>query len=244
MRYLLCACLLACVSCASRETPPADTVPFDQRLALLAALQNSGQYDAMRSHFTKNALIQSPVTTQPAGVDRFLRALKAEPFNISFSDTETIYAFPGRAMTRTTVKAVSPGRFSVNERVTMEWRMEDDYWRIARIAYADWPAIVGVWKRSGLRDEGSIEWRIMPGGTYVVYTAEDYSAPAFKGRYTLEGNKIYLADTSAWDAKQFQRGQGSYIFVRTPTGVTFRKVDEENTWRAERFEGAWMASYY
>jgi len=245
MRYLLCVGVLALVSCASRETPaPADNTPFDQRLAQFASLQNSGQYDALRSHFTKTALIQSPVTSNLASPERYLRALAAEPFTLSFGKTETIYAFPGRAMTHSQVTASAPRRFNLNERVAVDWRLEDGYWRIARITYANWPPIIGTWKRSGLRQEGSIELRILPGGTYVVYTAEDYSAPAFRGQYRLEGNKIFLADTSAWEAKQFQSGEGSYIFLRTPTGVTFRKVDEANTWRAERFEGAWNASYY
>jgi hypothetical protein len=240
MRSLSLLFALAVVSCASREIPPpTDSTPLDQRLAQFATLQNSGQYDALRSHFTKDAVIQSPITPQSADVDGYLRALAAEPYSVSFSDTEVVYAFPGRAMTRSQVKASAPGRFNLTERVTVDWRLEDEYWRIARIKYAGWPAIIGTWKRAGLRNEGSIELRVLPGDRYVVYVAEDHSEPAFQGHYRLEGNKIHLADSSAWNAKTFQRGEGSYLFVRTPTGMSFQKVNEANTWRAERFEGAW-----
>lgn len=243
MRYFVLSLSLFLAACAHEPKPVADNTPFDQRLAQFASLQNSGNYEALRSHFTKTASIQSPLTPQGTSADRYLRALAAEPYTLTFNNTETVYSFPGRAMTQSEAVATSPGRFSIRERVTVDWRLEDDYWRIARIIYGNWPAIIGTWKRSGLKNEGSIELRVMPGGTYVVYTAEDYSAPAFRGQYRLEGNKITFGDTSAWEAKQFQRGEGSYIFVRTPTGLTFRKVDEENTWRNERYEGVWSAGF-
>ena len=36
--------------------------------------------------------------------------------------------------------------------------------------------------------------------------------------------------------------EGSYLFVRTATGMDLRKIQDENAWRAERFEGLWSAS--
>jgi len=234
------------LSCASRSpasgaADPGDNLPFDQRLARLAALNNARQYDAMASHFTKDALVQSPVTPRGANVTQFLRAAAADPFDLAFSQTENVYSFPERATTRSDATVSAPGKFNLKERVTVDWRREDGYWRIARLIFADWPAILGTWRRGGLRDDGSLELRILPGGTYVVYLAENYAAPEYRGRYTLEGNKITFVDTSANDPKNFQSGEGSYLFIRTPTGVTFRKVDEQNTWRAERYEGAWAA---
>ena len=243
MRYLFLASVLALAACAHKaELPPREFIPFGERLANFAALQNSGRFEQLRTHFTKTATIQSPVTPQLADVDRYLRALTAEPYTLAIRQTEVVYSFPGRAMTQSDVVASAPARFNLQERLMVEWRLEDGHWRIARIAYADWPAIIGTWRRSGLKNEGSLELRVMPGGGYAVYTAEDYSAPAFRGRYRLEGNKITLADTSAFEARQFQSGEGSYIFVRSPTGITFRKAGDENTWRTERFDGAWTAA--
>ncbi|MFZ4683295.1 MAG: hypothetical protein ACOYMS_12390 [Terrimicrobiaceae bacterium] len=235
--------LAGLTACAHRNEPVVgEFIPFGERLAAFVSLQNSGRFDQLRTHFTRTATIQSPVTPQGAGVDLYLRALAAEPYTLTVKSTEVVYSFPNRAMTQSQVVASAPARFNLQERLTVEWRMEDGHWRIARMFYTDWPAIVGTWRRSGLKNEGSIELRVMPGGTYVVYTAEDYSAPAFRGRYRLDSNKITFADTSAYEAKQFQGGDGSYIFLRTPTGVTFRKVDDENPWRTERYDGAWSSA--
>lgn len=244
MRKLLSLVLLgALASCAHRNdvAPAGDQVPFDQRLAQFAQFHNSRQAEAIRSFFTKDATIQSPVTPRGASVSQFLTALAAEPYSISFAGTETIYSLPGKAVTRSSGTASAPGRFQLKETVTVDWRMEEGYWRIARLRFTEWPSIVGVWRRSGLSREGSIELRIEPGGTYVIYTADDYSAPAFRGRYRLEGNKITLSDTGSNDPRAFQPGEGSYMFVRSGPGVTLRKVEDQNTWRAERFDGFWSA---
>jgi len=244
MRSFFLAAVLALTSCVHQpESSPTDQAPLDQHLAQFASLQNSGQWEALRTHFTKDATIQSPVTPQRSKVDRYLRAVAAEPYSVNFSGTETIYAFPGRAMTRSDAVLSAPGRFNLKEKVKVEWRLEDGYWRISRMAFSDWPAIVGTWKRSGLKQEGSIELRILPGGSYVIYTAEDYSAPAFRGRYRLEGNKITMADSSAFEASLFSAGEGSYLFMRTATGINFRKVEDANAWRTERFEGNWTSAY-
>lgn len=233
------------ISCASQEVAAPgsgdDNLPFDQRLASLAALNNARQYDALASHFTKDATVQSPVTPRGTSIAQFLRAAAAEPFDLSFSQTEIVYSFPDRATTRSEATVSAPAKFNLKERVTVDWRREDGYWRISRLIFPDWPSILGTWRRGGLRNEGSLELRILPGGTYIVYIAEDYSVAEYRGIYTLEGNKITFADTSSNDPRNFQSGPGSYIFQRNATGLTFRKVDEENTWRAERYEGAWTA---
>ena len=242
MRFFLSLCLAILAGCGQRELlPPPDNTPLDRRLTNFADLQNQGDWDALPSHFTKRARIQSPVTPQGASVDQYLRALAKAPYMLAVNETEIVYAFPDRALTRSNVTIGMSGRPSWRERLAVNWQFEDGYWRMARMVYSDWPAIIGTWRRSGLRQEGSIELRIYPGGRYVVYTAEDYSAPAFKGDYRLEGNQITLSDVSSFEANLFESGSGRYSFIRTPTGITLRKLREENTWRDARYQGDWAA---
>ncbi len=244
MRYFFSLLLLVAVSsCAHREpaTPVSDQVPFDQRLAQFAAYHNSRQTEALRSFFTKDATIQSPVTPRSAGVAQFLSALAAEPYTISFSNTETIYSLPGKAVTRSSGTASASGKFNLKETVTVDWRLEDGYWRIARLRFVEWPSIIGTWRHAGLRGEGSIELRILPGGTYLVFVGDSFEMPAFRGRYRLEGNRITFTDTAADNPRDFQPGEGSYSFIRSGNGVVLQKVDDANTWRTERFDGAWAA---
>jgi hypothetical protein len=59
----------------------------------------------------------------------------------------------------------------------------------------------------------------------------------------LEANRIVFTDTSANDPQQLQAGEGTYIFVRTAAGIDLRKVQDENSWRSERFEGPWASSH-
>ena len=234
---------LLLVACAQREKLFVDDqVPFDQRLITFQALHNSLQIKELKAYFTKNALIQSPLTPRAAGPDKYLETLAAEPYYLSFSDTQVVYSLPRRAATRSDVVASAAGRFNLKERVTVDWQVEDGYWRISRILFSDWSPIVGTWRHSGLNREGSIELRVLPDGTYLVFLAEDPSAPAFRGSYRLEGNKIIFVDTSSSDPQKLQSGEGSYLFVRTATGVDLRKVQDENTWRSERFEGIWSAA--
>lgn len=241
--FLLLLLIGTLASCAHRDpvAPASDQVPFDQRLAQFAVFHNTRQAEALRGYFTKDAVIQSPVTPRAAGVAQFLTALAAEPYTLTFSNTETIYSLPGKAVTRSQGTASSPGKFNFKETVSVDWRLEDGDWRISRLRFIEWPSIIGAWRRAGLKNEGSIELRVLPGGTYVVYTGDEFSMPAFRGRYRLEGNKITFADSGADNPREFQPGEGSYLFVRAGNGVTLRKIDDENTWRTERFDGAWAA---
>ena len=238
---------LVCVflgGCAHRERSfVGDRVPFDQRLMQFQSLHNRAATDELRSFFTKSATIQSPITPRPATVEKYLQVVNGEPYQLMFTKIEVVYSLPRRAATRTDVTAAAPGRFNLRERVTIDWRVEDDYWRISRIVFADWSPVVGSWRRSGLKREGSIELRILPDGNYIVYVGNDYTAPQFRGRYRLEANKIIFTDTSSIDPQQLQGGEGSYLFVRTATGIDLRKVEDENSWRAERYEGLWSSAH-
>jgi len=245
VRYLfLFLCSTLPFACAHRERPALDDrVPFDQRLVQFQSLHNSVKLEELRIYFTKDASIQSPITPRAAGVEKYLNALKNEPYHLAFSRTEVVYSLPRRAATRSDVVASATGRFNLKERVTVDWRVEDNYWRISRLMFSDWSPIVGSWRRGGLKREGSIELRILPDGDYLVYLAGDYTAPEFRGRYRLEANKIIFADTSSSDPQQLQSAEGSYLFVRTATGIDLRKIQDENSWRAERFEGLWSPSH-
>ncbi len=237
----LVGCALLC-ACAHRERPFAgDRVPFDERLTQFQSLHNRSAIEELRLFFTKNATIQSPITPRPARVEKYLEALKGEPYQLVFTRIEVVYSLPRRAATRSDVLANAPGRFNLKERVTIDWRVEDGYWRISSIVFSDWSPVVGSWRRSGLQREGSIELRILPDGNYIVYVGGDYTAPQFRGRYRLEANKIVFTDTSSIDPQQLQGGEGSYLFVRTATGIDLRKVEDENSWRAERYEGLWSS---
>jgi hypothetical protein len=144
-------------------------------------------------------------------------------------------------VTRSVASANAQGRFSLRENVTVDWRLEDGHWRIARLRFTEWPVIIGTWRKAGRKNEGSLELRVMPGGRYVIYTGDDYSMPAFKGRYRLEGNRITFADTFSDNPREFQSAEGAYLFVREGQGMNLQKVNDGNTWRTERFEGSWSA---
>lgn len=229
-------------SCAHRQEPQSvDYTPLDQRLSEFAKLHNQRHYDALRAYFAKNATIQLPATPRSAGVEQYLRAAQSDPSTLSIGDTEIVYSFPGRSATRSALTIASSGQGTLREQLTVDWVLEDGCWRISRMVVTGWTPILGTWRRSGQRGEGSIELRILPDGSYLVYLGEDYLLPAFRGRYVLEGNKITFVDSSASDSRLFQAGSGSYVFVRTANGMTLRTIEENNTWRAERYEGAWLA---
>jgi hypothetical protein len=241
--FLLCLSL-PLASCAHREARPiADRVPFDQRLSNFQSLHNRVQTEELRAYFAKDASIQSPITPRPGSVEKYLSALKAEPYQLEFGRTEVIYSLPRRAATRSEVTARAPGRFELKERVTVDWRVDNGYWRISRIVFSDWSPMVGTWRRSGPGREGLIELRVLPDGNYLVFAAGDFAVPAFRGRYRLERNNIAFADSSANDPQQLQTSEGSYRFARTPTGIDLSKIQDENPWRAERFAGLWVAGH-
>lgn len=219
-----------------------DSTPLGQRLDTVASLHNSGKYDAFRTQFTKNAIIQLPATPRGANVETYIKSVQLEPYTVSFGQQEFVYSMPGRATTRTTVAATAPARFSLKEVVTIDWVLDEGSWRIARMAVADWPPIVGTWRRGGQRGEGSIELRILPGNSYVVYAGDDYAVPAFRGNYSLEGNKITITDSSAADSANFSNTPGSYVFVRSATGVNLRRVNDDHPWRGPRYDGDWNSS--
>ncbi len=240
--FSLGAFLLA--SCAHREPEPqvVDTTPLNRRLDQFAAVQNSLKYEELRSFFTKDARVQSPITPRQVSVDAYLKALAVEPYGIVFSNTELVYAFTDRAVTRSDVVAGAPGKFNLKERVTVDWRLEDGFWRIARILFPDWPSILGTYRRSGQRGEGSIELRLMPGGRYVIYTAENFSTPQYRGQYTVDGNRITMSDTASDDPKKFQPASGIYVLTPGSTGMNFQKISDDNTWRTDRFDGLWIVA--
>lgn len=231
-------------SCAHRPAEPevTDNTPLDKKLEHFAATQNRLKFEELRPYFTRDATVQSPITPRPVGVDAYLRALAVEPFGVHFSNTEMVYGFRTRAVTRSDAVAGAPGKFNLRERVTVDWRVEDGSWKIARIVYPQWSSLLGTYRRSGLRNEGSLELRIMPGGKYTVYTAENYSMPEYRGDYTIDGNRLSLTDTGANEPRSFQGGTGVYTLTRTSTGMNFQKVSEDNTWRDERFQGDWIIS--
>lgn len=231
-------------ACAHREPTVQVTDPLSlgQHLDAVTSAHNSGHYDALRPHFAKNATIQLPASPRGSNVETYIQQVKLEPYTVKFDKQEFVYSIPGRATTRTALVATSPGRFSLREVVTIDWVLEEGTWKIARMAVADWPSIVGTWRRGGPRGEGSLELRILPGGSYVVYARDDYAVPAFRGSYTLEGNRITLTDSSANDSSQFSKEPGSYVFVRSANGVNLRKVEDGNPWRTARFDGDWNSS--
>ncbi|HEY5742935.1 MAG TPA: hypothetical protein VIS99_10375 [Terrimicrobiaceae bacterium] len=245
LRYaFLLFCSIILFACAHREKPFfSDGVSFDQRLHGFESLHNTAKTEELRPYFTKNATIQSPITPRPASVEKYLTALKAEPYHLGFARTEVIYSFARRAATRSDAVAGAVGRFNLKERVAVDWQVEDGYWRISRIVFSNWSPIVGTWRRAGQKREGSIELRVLPDGNYLVYLGGDYTAPQFRGRYRLEANKIVFEDTSSSDPAQLQRGEGSYLFVRAAAGIDLRKIQDENPWRSERYEGVWSSSH-
>ncbi len=234
--------LLALAACAHTPDQPDDSKPLDQRLQDFVSFYNARQFEQVRTLFTKTATVQFPVTPRRASVEAFLAASAAEPCTISFHSTEILFTQPGWAKTRSMIVASSPGRYSYNEPVEIDWRLEDGYWRMSRITFSNWSSIFGVWRRGGLRGETSIELRILPGGTYQVNFGQDQTLPAFRGTYRMEGNKITFADDSASDASMFQKGEGSYMFTFGPKGMELRKVEDENTWRADRYPGLWYTT--
>ena len=243
MRYTpLILSSLILFACAHRESPPLDDrIPFDQRLGQFQSLHNSSRTQELRAYFTKGAMVQSPLTPRPASVEKYLQTLAAEP-------TKSISARRRWSIPCRGERPPQRGYGGCPRAVQLERARHrrlargGRYWRISKIVFSDWSPIVGTWRRAGLKQEGSIELRLLPDGNYLVFLADDNLQPAFRGRYRLEGNRMMFADFSSKDPQQLQTGEGSYLFLRTAAGLDLRKVQDENPWRGERFEGVWQAS--
>ena len=223
MRYpilLIGSLLLA--ACAHREKLfVGDRVPFDQRLADFQSLHNRGQIKELRAYFYQERDDSIAFDAARGKLRKVSASAGGGAVHTGFQRTEVVYSLPRRAATRSDVVASAAGRFNLKERVTVDWRVEDGYWRIARILYSDWSPIVGTWRHSGMNREGSIELRVLPGWKLSRFPCGDPSAPAFRGSYRLEGNKIIFVDTSSSDPQKLQSAEGSYLFVRTADGCGF-----------------------
>ncbi len=229
-------------SCAGRDPGSGATIPLDQQLSHFITLQNARSVDEMRTHLAPGAIIQSPVSQRGANVDRFLSAYAASAYTTTIHSTELIFSLPERAVTRSEVTVSQPGQYSMKEQMVVDWVFKDSAWRISRIRFPGWSSFLGTWRRAGARGEGSIELRLLPGDTYLVFLKDQTSLPAFRGKYTIEGNLVTLTDFSADDPSALDRGEGRYRITRTSTGASFVKVEDANIWRSERFDGPWTAS--
>lgn len=236
------AVLLASCAHQEPEVHAVDPTSLGDRLSTVARTHNSARHEQFADQFAPNATIQLPASPRGASVEGYLAALNLDPYTISFSKPEMVYSLPSRAATRSLMTANAPGRFNIQERVTVDWVWVDGAWKISRIAVSEWPAIVGTWRRSGLKGEGSIELRILPGNTYAIYLGEDMAVPAFRGRYTLAGNRITFTDTSANEATRFESAAGTYTYIASGRGVNLTRIEEGSAWRKDRFEGDWTGS--
>lgn len=235
----------ALASCAHQEVEQVRygvALPLDQTLANFSHSFNAGQFDAVRPLFAKGALIQSPVTPNSAPLDTFLARAAQRRFQWNFTDTEILLSMRESARTRGLARMLSPGKFSILEAVTVNWQLEDGAWKISRIEFANWPPLLGEWKRSGLRGEPTILLTIQPGGTFSVSAEEDRTSPSLRGRYQLLANKIIFMDDLSSDPKRFKTGLGSYLFSSSGRTLTLSKVEDENSWRSDRFDGIWAVA--
>ncbi|GAB4170632.1 MAG: hypothetical protein Fur0032_09610 [Terrimicrobiaceae bacterium] len=213
--------------------------PLDARLAKFASLHASRDVDRLAEFFMAGARLTSPVMARPSGPAEYASSLLANPFNMEVSNTRILYANQMGAKTRSSVRVSAPARFSVADQLDVRWKYDGGRWKIQEIDYVNWSPVIGNWRRAGQRGEPSIELRILPGGTYLVYADRDRSVPTFRGSYVLEAGMIRLTDTSAANAADLDRSEGRYVFFVTPTSLELRKSSDDNRWRAERFEGIW-----
>ena len=237
--------LLLC-ACGSREADPLDSarppaVPLDARLARFARLHTMRDIEGLRPFFATGAFLHSPMVPRGGNVDAYLRALLAEPFNMRVEDTRVLTADAKSARTRSRVQMFSPARFSLDERMDVQWVFEGGDWRIVRLEFPDWPRIVGVWKRAGLRGEPGLELRILPGGTYLIFADKDRSAPGFRGTWSWANGALTLSDSSALGRAALDGSPGVYAVVTTRSTAEFRLLADDNRWRSARFPGIWTA---
>lgn len=236
---------LAFTGCSSAPKivyPSEPPVALNQKIKDFARLHNQRNFDALMPYFASNAFVQSPSMPRSGNGDQYIKRLLEEPFSLEIIQTDLVYSTPTSALTRGTAKVFAPGKYSMTERIDVNWVVENGAWKIRSLEYTDWSTIIGTWKRAGQRGEPSIELRILPGGTYLVFAANDRVNPTFRGKYAIEGNRITMADNGADDPRSLQTGEGVYEIIRSGPKAYFRKLSDANTWRAERFEGDW-ASY-
>lgn len=231
--------LTGCSSAPKEAYPSVPPVALNQKLKDFARLHNQRNFDALTHFFASNASLQSPSMPRPGNGDQYVKQLLQEPFSMEILQTDLVYSTPTTALTRGTAKIFAPGKFSLTERIDVNWVVENGDWRIRSLEFTNWSNLLGTWKRAGLRGEPSIELRILPGGTYLVFAANDRVNPTFRGRYAIEGNHITMADNGADDPRTLQTGEGVYVITRTGNTAFFRKLSDANTWRSERFEGDW-----
>jgi len=224
-------------------TPPEHIPqPLDARMSRLAAAHTHQNFNALPSFFTANAIVQSPAMPQKGSPAEYARTTMNEPFRMDIASTEILYVNSQGAKTRSHARISAPARYALEEPIEALWQFEDGQWRISSLTYPEWPSIVGTWRRAGARGEHAIELRILPGGTYFVYASEDRTLPSFKGTYQLAGNQILMTDTSAAQSGTLSPEEGRYSVITSGSKAEFHKIEDENRWRAARFDGMWSAA--
>lgn len=235
---------LAMTGCSSTPKvayPAEPPVALNQKLKDFARLHNQRNFDALMPYFASGAVVQSPSMPRSGNGDQYIKRMLDEPFSLEVVQTDLVYSTPTTALTRGTAKVFSPGKYSMTERIDVNWVVENGDWKIRSLEYTDWSPLLGSWKKANLRGEPSIELRLMPGGNYLVFAANDRVNPTFRGKYAIEGNHITMADTGADDPRSLQTGEGVYVINRSGQTAFFRKLSDANTWRSERFEGDWAS---
>ncbi len=240
--FAIAVILSGCGTSPEPAPPPEPILPLDRQLANFASAHNSQNFNAVASGFSSTASVKSPAMPRRGTPKDYMTALIAEPFRMEISDTEILFANKIGAKTRSRVKLSSPARYSLDEPLEVLWEFENGQWRVQEIDFPAWPPFVGKWKKAGQRGEASMELRLIPGGQYLVYADRDHSLPTFRGRYRFEGNTLFLTDTSAADSGDLSTEEGRYVVVISGPSAEFRKVEDENRWRADRFEGTWTSS--
>lgn len=227
---------------APEIAPSEPVLPLDRQLASFSSAHNSQNFNAVAAGFSSTASVKSPAMPRRGTPKDYMTALIAEPFRMDISQTEILFANKIGAKTRSRVKLSSPARYSLEEPLEVLWKFENGQWRIQEIDFPAWPPFVGTWKKSGQRGESSMELRLIPGGQYLVYADKDRSLPTFRGHYRFEGNTLFLTDSSAADSGNLSTEEGRYVVIISGPSASFRKVDDENRWRADRFEGTWTSA--
>lgn len=245
MAITTCAVLSGCGStpeAAPSAAPFGEIIPLDQRLQEFAAANNRQANDVLVSFFATGAKLQSPSMPRTGGATDYTNSLGAEPFRMEVSGTEILFANNHGAKTRSRVKLTAATKYSLEESMEVRWRFEDGQWRIYELEFPAWSPLLGTWRKAGPRGEPSMELRLIPGGQYLVYAERDRTLPTFRGRYRIEGSNLLLVDSSASEASNLNTEEGRYVVILTGAAADFRKVTDENRWRADRFEGGWTAS--